>query len=395
MPFEKLTHNFLLPELKVLKVCRKSYSVYEIQTFKSSEFEVCPHCATKSSSVHDRRWVKIKDVSFRKQTMYLKILKRRFRCQNCKKVFTEPVQGIQKRARITQRLERKICWACQTYTDLKKVQRDLHVGRKVIYKSFYRQLELKEREFRNTAWPKVIGIDEHGFSKDKRRGARNFATLIVDHKNKKVREVVEGKSHQNLFDGLDHIPGRENVKLVTIDLADSYKSFVKKFFPNAEIIADKFHVLRLITPTLNKKRIGITGDKRTHELRKMLLRKRKNLHFTDRIDLDHWLNHHSELKEVYLAKEALYKLYRCKGFKRAKQSLIKLVDKLMKSKIKELKRLGKTLLKWSKEVLRYFSFRYTNARTEAFNNNAKLVQKRAYGYKSFKNYRLRVLSACR
>lgn len=337
----------------------------------------------------------MKDVSFRKQTIFLKILKRRFRCPSCKKVFTEPVQGIQKRARITQRLERRICWACQTYTDLKKVQRDLHVGRKVIYKSFYRQLELKEREFRNTPWPRVIGIDEHGFSKDKRRGARNFATLVVDHKHKKVREVVEGKSHKKLNEGLAHIPGRENVKLVTIDLADSYKTFVKKFFPNAEIIADKFHVLRLITPTLNRKRIRITGDKRTHELRKMLLKKRENLDYLDRIDLDHWLNKHPELKEVYVAKEALHKVYRCKGFKRAKQSLIKLIDKLLISQIKELKRLGRTLLKWSKEILRYFTFKYTNARTEAFNNNAKLVQKRAYGYKSFKNYRLRVLSACR
>lgn len=395
MPFKKLTHNFLLPELKVLKVYRRSYSIFEIQAVKQSEFEVCPHCATKSQQVHDRRWVKIKDVSFRKQTMFLKILKRRFRCQSCKKVFTEPVQGIQKRARITQRLERRIYWACQTYTDLKKVQRDLHVGRKVIYKSFYRQLELKEREFRNTPWPSVIGIDEHGFSKDKRRGARNFATLVVDHKHKKVREVVEGKSHKKLNEGLAHIPGRENVKLVTIDLADSYKTFVKKFFPNAEIIADKFHVLRLITPTLNRKRIGITGDKRTHELRKMLLKKRENLDYLDRIDLDHWLNKHPELKEVYVAKEALHKVYRCKGFKRAKQSLIKLIDKLLISQIKELKRLGRTLLKWSKEILRYFTFKYTNARTEAFNNNAKLVQKRAYGYKSFKNYRLRVLSACR
>ena len=110
--------------------------------------------------------------------------------------------------------------------------------------------------------------------------------------------------------------------------------------------------------------------------------------------MDHWLNKHPELKEVYVVKEALHTLYRCKGFNRAKQSLLKLIDKLEGTKLKELKRLRRTLLKWSKEILRYFSMRITNARTEAFNNSAKLVQKRAYGYKSFKNYRLRVLFAC-
>ncbi|MCB9060760.1 MAG: transposase [Halobacteriovoraceae bacterium] len=36
----------------------------------------------------------------------------------------------------------------------------------------------------------------------------------------------------------------------------------------------------------------------------------------------------------------------------------------------------------------------TNARTEAFNNRCKLVQRRAYGFKSFGNYRLKVLNAC-
>lgn len=202
---------------------------------KESDFEVCPHCATKSRNVHDRRWVTIKDVPFRQQALYLKILKRRFRCPSCKKVFTEPIQGIQKHGRINQRLERELCWSCKTFTDLTKVQKNYKVGRKLIYKSFYRQLELKEREFRNTPWPSMLGIDEHGFSKDKKRGARNFATLIVDHKAKKVREVVEGKSHKSLYASLDHILGRENVKFVTIDLADSYKSFVKNFFPNAKM----------------------------------------------------------------------------------------------------------------------------------------------------------------
>ncbi|MBK7842205.1 MAG: transposase [Bdellovibrionales bacterium] len=51
-------------------------------------------------------------------------------------------------------------------------------------------------------------------------------------------------------------------------------------------------------------------------------------------------------------------------------------------------------MKWRNEILNYFVNRITNARTEGFNNVAKLIQKRAYGVKSFKLYRLRYLSAC-
>jgi transposase len=45
-------------------------------------------------------------------------------------------------------------------------------------------------------------------------------------------------------------------------------------------------------------------------------------------------------------------------------------------------------------ILNYFESRLTNARAEGFNNKAKLIKRRAYAYRSFENYRLRLLSAC-
>lgn len=71
-----------------------------------------------------------------------------------------------------------------------------------------------------------------------------------------------------------------------------------------------------------------------------------------------------------------------------------MTDQMAGSKIKEIKTLRKTLIKWREEVLNYFENRITNARTEGFNNVAKLIQKRAYGVKSFELYRLRYLNAC-
>ena len=51
-------------------------------------------------------------------------------------------------------------------------------------------------------------------------------------------------------------------------------------------------------------------------------------------------------------------------------------------------------MRWRKEILAYFYSHLTNARVEGFNLKAKLVKRRAYGYKSFRNYRLRLLTAC-
>ena len=51
-------------------------------------------------------------------------------------------------------------------------------------------------------------------------------------------------------------------------------------------------------------------------------------------------------------------------------------------------------MRWRIEILEHFRTGLTNGRTEGFNNKAKLVKKRAYGYRSFRNYRLRLLNAC-
>ena len=40
--------------------------------------------------------------------------------------------------------------------------------------------------------------------------------------------------------------GREKVKVVCMDLSSGYRSIVRRCFPNAKIVADRFHVIRLV-----------------------------------------------------------------------------------------------------------------------------------------------------
>ncbi|MBK9039685.1 MAG: transposase [Bdellovibrionales bacterium] len=66
---------------------------------------------------------------------------------------------------------------------------------------------------------------------------------------------------------------------------------------------------------------------------------------------------------------------------------------MAKSSLKEIIKLRKTLMKWRKEILNYFVTGLTNGKTEGYNRLAKLYQYRAFGYRSFFNYRLRLLNA--
>ena len=70
---------------------------------------------------------------------------------------------------------------------------------------------------------------------------------------------------------------------------DPYKTFVHRFFPNARVVADKFHVLRLLIPHINRRRKLITGDRRSAVIRRLLLRSRFALDHGSRFAVDTWL----------------------------------------------------------------------------------------------------------
>ncbi|MEL6548100.1 MAG: transposase [Myxococcota bacterium] len=131
-----------------------------------------------------------------------------------------------------------------------------------------------------------------------------------------------------------------------MDLSSTYRRFVTKFFPTAKIVADKFHVLRLPHPAINRRRKAITGDKRSLPARRMLLKSSHRLDYFERRALSMWLKRYPELRELYLAKEAMHTLYRIRGQRRAADAFTRLTDQLARSTLPELKTLRRTLLRW-------------------------------------------------
>ncbi len=382
-----ITHS----ELKILDWVQAGTAHNIARCEKTSSHEVCTRCAQKSSAIYDHRWVRIKDAPIRGSSVVLVIRKRRFYCKTCRKPFTEPVPGILPRKRTTQRLQRAVTNACQKYSSLKDVRKNFRCSNSYIYKAFYSQLKIETKRKINYPWPKTIGIDEHFFTR--KNGHREFMTIFVDYKNKRPRELVLGRSSGVLQAGIQSIEGRENVRNVVMDLSRSYKTFVKEYFCNAEIVADKFHVLRLLNGPINRLRKHYTGDERKNPIRRLLLCSSKNLEYFKRKAIWDWLEDKNDLKEIYYYKEALFRLYRTRGYNKARRALIKLTDQMAYSNLKEIRSLRNTLRTWSTEILNYFKTGLTNARTEGFNNVAKTIQKRGYGFKNPENYRLRVLNA--
>ena len=93
-PENCLIKRFILPDLIFTKFNKVSNKTFHLHCETKREWEVCRKCPTKSYSVHDRRKVTIKDAKLINKNIKLIISKKRFRCPNCKSVFTESVGGI-------------------------------------------------------------------------------------------------------------------------------------------------------------------------------------------------------------------------------------------------------------------------------------------------------------
>lgn len=128
--------------------------------------------------------------------------------------------------------------------------------------------------------------------------------------------------------------------------------------------------------------------------RRLLLRCREDLKYAEKLELDKFLEKHPNLEELYFFKERLRIFYKCRNHRQARRNLRVFIADLENSMQDAARILGRTLKRWTEELIAYFGNGWTNGFTEATNGTAKALQRRARGFKNFVNYRLKTLNAC-
>ena len=223
---------------------------------------------------------------------------------------------------------------------------------------------------------------------------------LADLRHHRIYEVFEGKNSKVLEANLRRLKGREKVKVICMDLSSPFRSVVQRLFPGAKIVADRFHVIRLVIDTFHefckavdpeiKWQRGITCALRT---------KGENLRPMQKQLLEKVFRRHPAIQNAYEFKEELCTLLSIKERKRINCiPLLKRLQEMVGQMIYEapeiFKKLGRTIRQWFSPIIRMWRFSRNNGITEGFHRKMKLIQRRAYGYRNFQNYRLRVLIEC-
>lgn len=136
-----------------------------------------------------------------------------------------------------------------------------------------------------------------------RKGHKDFVTTVCDIDSSELLEVIDSHKQQDIIEVLmqQSIEVREAVLEVSVDMWGGFTKVIKEVLPNAAIIYDRFHVMKLVNGELNllRKKIGIKDRHSKYLLLKNLadLNEDKLAHLTQILSQSPCLQIAHELKE--------------------------------------------------------------------------------------------------
>ena len=356
---------------------------------------VCPHCGSRqlrNKGRYERR-VRHEDWGLRHCVLHLEAWK--WQCRECGRYFRERFPGILPCQRSSEAFQRMIFRQHLDGINRSRLGRREGIGAATVERYFQRGLGRQFGEWHSSRCPQVLGIDEHFFTR--RSG---YATTLCDLRNHKIYDVVLGRSELSLQSYFQKLEGKAEVRVVCMDLASNYRSLVRLHFPNARIVADRFHVIRLINHHFLACWRDIDGvGSKNRGLLSLIRRHRQNLRTDQQFRLAAYLAQYPVLETIYGFKQRLCHLLLNKHRTRKQcQQLIprflRAVYQLRQAGLAQLVQLGQTLSAWSEEIVAMWRFTRNNGITEGFHNKMELINRQAYGFRNFQNYRLRVKVLC-
>jgi transposase len=310
------------------------------------------------------------------------------KCRACERTFSEALPGVDEKRAMTTRL---VDWIGKSA--IKKtfsgIAEEVGVVEGTVRAIFADYVAEREQHLKFET-PKWMGIDEIHLTKP--RG------VVTNVQNNTLVEILHDRNKKTVVDYLFRLPDRDKVELVAMDMWVPYRDAVQAVMPQAEVIIDKFHVLKLANEAMEKARKSIRADLDTKQRRGLmhdrfvLLKRTAELTDQEALLLDGWIKNYPLLGEAYRLKEAFFGIYDAKSVddaKRRYRDWHMLVTPTLHPYFADVIR---AWTNWQPFILAYFDHPVTNAYTESLNSLIRVMSRVGRGY-SFEALRAKMLFA--
>ncbi|WP_367783639.1 ISL3 family transposase [Streptococcus pluranimalium] len=331
----------------------------------------------------------------------LKLKKRRFQCKNCRKVVISQTSLVRKNHQISQPVWAKITQLLTESLSNAAIARQCHVSVATVQ----RQLENFQIKETFNKLPAILSWDE--FSRNKGQ----LAFIAQDFETRQIVTVLEDNKQTTIKNFFYKFPrkGRETVKVVTVDMSGSYIPIIKKLFPNARIVLDRFHIIQHLSRAMMSTRIAIMKSFDTQSLPyramknhwRILQNDSRNLSLktfysrtfrqtlTPRKVVQKTLPFSEELRYYY----DLYQLLLFHFQEKQVTHFFDLIEEHLGTVNKECHTVFKTFLRYKDYIINALELPYSNAKLEATNKLIKDIKRQAFGFRKFKNFKTKILIA--
>lgn len=252
----------------------------------------------------------------------------------------------------------------------------------------------------------MLGVDETSFLKARPGAPTRWVSGVVDVGRHRLIDVIEGRNAAELSAWLLAQPGpwRQHVTVTVCDLHEPFRAAFAAHLGHATQVADPFHVVGVGTRTVDRVRrrvqtatLGHRGRRHDplYRCRKLLALAAERLDESGEARLRGLLAAGDPAGEVYTAwnaKESLRDLYTLADDPDlAGRWLDRLIDDCAGQSVAEVRSMGHTLGRWRSQILAWHTTAASNGPAEALNSLIKKVKRVGHGFRSFANYRIRVL----
>jgi len=389
MPYSNYTEDFL--DLKdvivtnVRTVKREKHIWIELR----HRAQTCPRCGTLTDQIHDYRVQPVKDISVLGHHTILLLRKRRYSCPCCGKRIPEVNSFLPRYQRMTSRMRQYIISRFSKVRSAASIAEECGCSSTTAIRLF------GSVSYPRPNLPLVIAIDEFKGN----AGGHKFQCILTNPKQRRLLDIIESRSLESLcayFNQFDK-GQKNNVKYVVMDMSGEFRSMARSIFPDAKIVADKFHVCRQVTWALERTRIKAQKDfepgrrKYFKKSRWILLKRAKKLKDEEKQQLEVMLSLSEDIRNAYLLKEKFYEFMESKDKETARQRLKEWNIYAGVIDLPEFNKVVTTMCNWSKEILEAFATGFSNGYTEGMNNKTKVLKRTCYGVRNFSRFRNRLL----
>ena len=340
--------------------------------------ETCPECGGRLYK-HGQRINHFADTPLQMQAVKIEVVRTRYRCSGCKSMITPQLSFLDEKRRATHRLIQQVRKRCldRTFTQLAEDTGVVVNTIKNITLDFVEELE-RDIKFET---PTIMGIDEL-----KLMGT--YRCVITNLAMNSLYDMLPERTQDTLIPYFAKLPDAEKVEWICSDMWRPFKKSFRLHLPNAKLVIDKFHVVRMASEALDTERktlqSSLDRDARLNmkkHLRWILLRRPNSLTEDQQRILGNLEKWHPEFKEAYDLKEQFYNIYEATTKDDAIQRFHEWESSIPKY-LKSFRDVAKTVNNHFEDIFTYWDapIRITNAYTEGHNGITRVANRMGRGY---------------